>query len=761
MSSSPLPRRFLPEPVESSTRSSRRKDGVQGKSIVEGAAPSEIVPTTSTDTMSPQTKPRRFTPQPVEESTRSSHKKDVQHIEGTEDKIRSTSLMPQHTDDSTEAGQPTTRPPRRFAPEAVESTTRSSRKKFAPEPVETTTRSSKDTGTTESDNVEKPKRRFAPQLVETATGSSKNRNDSIDNTGNKPRRKFEPEPVETETRSRRRKQPEASIDYSAEDGPAEELTRTSSGGRKFEPELLETAKGTFRQEVVRSQSKPASIASPPTSPERESVDEVAPLEESRFSAAALIKKHHTQERKHSFMVTDLPTIDSDPSDEEDSDAPSLTNSRSSAESELRQNSKQAAGDSYTDYVLRLAAQNATEQELKDQAMAAYINERQHEPVAHYGFDEDDEDVPIRVGRMSTEKGADIRTFRRSSQDDLDWEMQNMRKHHAQLEEAKRQFKADTAGHSRFSAAALASRHHQEQTKETKQKRQKGDDEEAELAKMRTAASPPMLGESLVFPQTVSPKMTRCDTDHPPRPRTADSDDDDEDEDDGNQPMWSPSIKVDQEGIAGLWMGVCHNDGTVDSRPQTPLRSGIQTPADELSNPFDSHTPRGGHRTPRRKGPRPFSGHNLLPLTPQRSSDSSDAFTSSLDHKLQLEQQIESEFPDRVVTQIYNYLSLGYPTLAWAFDEELSKISKISIDELRKDDDNADAKGYVGVPEGTGTEEADVSGGKCRRWEALRFYVKEWARQSPLFMTEGEMTGKARTMFGSGGAAGARRGSWGH
>ena len=760
MSSSPLPRRFLPEPVESSTRSSRRKDGVHDKSIAEGAASSESVPAISPDPMASQTKPRRFTPQPVEESTRSSHKSDVQHVERTENNTRSTSLKPQHADDSTEPGQPTTQSPRRFAPEAVESTTRSSRKKFAPEPVETTTRSSKNKGTAESGNVEKPKRRFAPQLVETATGSSKNRKDSIDNTGNKPRRKFAPEPVETETRSRRRKQPEASIDYSAEDGPVGELERTSSGGRKFEPELLETAKGTFRQEVVKSQSKPASIASPPTSPERESVDEVAPLEESRFSAAALIKKHHIQGRKHSFMVTALPTIDSDPSDEEDSVPLSLANSRSSSESELQQDAKHAAGDSYADYVLRLAAQNATEQELKDQAMAAYINERQHEPVAHFGFDEDDEDVPVRMGRMSTEKGADIQTFRRSSQDDLDWEMQNMRKHHAQLEEARRRFKADTAGHSRFSAAALASRHHQEQTKETKQKKQKGGDEDAELTKMRAAASPPMLGEDLVFPQTISPKMTRCDIDHPPRPRTADSDDDDEDEDDGIQPMWSPSVKVNQEGISGLWMGVCHNDGTVNSRPQTPIRSGIQTPADEINNPFDSHTPRGGQRTPHRKGPRPFSTLNLAPLTPPRSSDSSDAFTTSLDRRLQLEQQIESEFPDRVVTQIYNYLSLGYPTLAWAFDEELSKISKISVGELRRDDDNANAKGYVGVPEGTGTEEADVSGGKCRRWEALRFYIKEWARQSPLFMTESEMKGKARTMFGSSGAAGARRGSWG-
>jgi hypothetical protein len=136
----------------------------------------------------------------------------------------------------------------------------------------------------------------------------------------------------------------------------------------------------------------------------------------------------------------------------------------------------------------------------------------------------------------------------------------------------------------------------------------------------------------------------------------------------------------------------------------------------------------------------------------------DDFTSAIDKKLTLERQIEEEFPDRVVTQIYNYLSLGYPSLAWAFDEELAKISRISVEELRKDDMQMDAKGYVGVPEGNGTEESDVNGGKCRRWEALRLYVREWARQSPGFAEGGKKGARAEAW---GGGATVRRGSWGN
>lgn len=700
--------------------------------------------------MAPQSEPRRFLPQPVEESTRSSHKKKPVELEQTniED------AAPPHSDDPTLPGVSTTRPlpsdARRFAPAPVETTSRSSRRKFAPEPVETSSRSSKD-----KTEDTRPRRRCAPEPVESSARSSKAKEKK--DTSVSQRTSFAPEPIETQSIRRRRKAPqtEDKYDYAAEDGPPASSTqdsdspsRTSSGGRKFSPELIETAKGKYRHQVVKSAVK----QKPPSPPPKEETDEVAPIEESKFSAAALAKQHHKEERKNTLMVPELPTIESDSGD--DSEAPSLTNSRSSAESEQRQNSRRAVGDSYTDYVLRLAAQH-TDKEMQDQAMAAYINERPHEPVAHFAFDDED-DGPIRVGKLSTQKGVDIRTFRRSSQDDLDWEMQNMRRHHAQLEAVRKDFKHDTAGQSRFSAAALATRHHLEAQKQQKTKKQKPGEDESDFAKMKAAASPPMLGGDLVFPYTISPKMTRCDTDHAPRPRSNDSDDEEEE---GDQNLWSTRVKVQKDASAGLWGGMCQRgeSDAVSSRPVTPPRSGIQTPAVERANPFEPSTPGRGQRTPGRR-----AKMNLLALTSTTSTmtNGEDLFTSTVDKKLMLERQIEQEFPDRVVTQIYNYLSLGYPSLAWAFDEELAKISRIPVEDLRKDDGQMDAKGYVGVPEGSGCEEVDVVGGNCRRWEALRLYVREWARQSPGFMSEGERL-KGGRMEAWGGGAAVRKGSWGH
>jgi hypothetical protein len=744
-----------------------------------------------TQDMPVQAKPRRFLPQPVEESSRTSRsrKHKVEEVDvgqmNLEDSVPAPSEDQKQSHDSR---------PRRFAPAPVETSTRSSKRRFAPEPVETSSRSSKD-------KVEdtKPRRRFAPQPVETSARSSKDKETQQD-PSTKPRRRFAPEPIQTESFSRRRKPKPAESQedaWAAEDGPAPSPPRdgeassrsSSSGSRKFSPELIETAKGAFRQSHSPTKQKPSDPPLP--SPEQEANDTLPPLQESRFSAAALAKREHENKRRGSLMVPDLPTIESDRESGDDSEAPSLTNSRSSAESEQQlqpTKPRRAMGDSYTDYVLRLAAQTSSsdEREMQEQAMAAYINERPHEPVAHFAFD-DEEDTTIRVGHLSADKGVDLKTFRRSSQDDLDWEMQNMRRHHAQLEQAKRDFKHDTAGTSRFSAAALGMRHHLEQNKQRQiQDRLKAEKkkEEDELAKMRQAASPPMLGADIVFPFTVSPKMTRCDVDHAPRPRTADSDDESDEE--GDQHMWNRSVKVKvkkDSGGQGLWGGFCVLEEK--SQPTTPMRSGIQTPVGERGNPFDG----AGRKTPGQRTP---GRRKLLALTTTAAAGSQgvaggeDAFTSQIDRKLKLERQIDEEFPDAVITQIYNYLSLGYPSLAWAFDAELSKISGISVEELRRDDGNGDAKGFIGVEkmdvgrlgEDGNDDEVEVEKkwngdkkvlkadevGKCRRWEALRVYVREWARQSPGFAEEGSRYGVGRGKTGGtgwGGGVGVRRGSWGN
>ena len=101
----------------------------------------------------------------------------------------------------------------------------------------------------------------------------------------------------------------------------------------------------------------------------------------------------------------------------------------------------------------------------------------------------------------------------------------------------------------------------------------------------------------------------------------------------------------------------------------------------------------------------------------------DKTDNTLRRALSLEQARNATF----VTQVYTYLSLGYPSLARKFDEELSKITRVSVEDLRKDDGRVNTKGYVGAPEGTGTDVRGVLEGstKCERWGGLRGSVREW------------------------------------
>jgi len=261
-----------------------------------------------------------------------------------------------------------------------------------------------------------------------------------------------------------------------------------------------------------------------------------------------------------------------------------------------------------------------------------------------------------------------------------------------------------------------------------------------LTEMRNAASPPILGDDLVFPRSVSPKHTRLTPDQVPVPRK--TGDVQEEVVEGEPKLWCGNIGVSNQAGDGLWMGMCQKGDEEVHSPRTPMRSGIVTPAVEMRDPMGSSTP-GKSKAHGRFG----HGMGFLPLSPPASSN--DSFAESLGRKLHAEQEIEREFHSGVITQVYNYLSLGYPSLAHRFDEELSKISRIPIEELRRDDDLADAKGYVGAPEGQGLDIDGACEGKCARWTALRLYIHEWARQTPA------MANKEREDWG----VRARRGSW--
>jgi hypothetical protein len=724
MSTSPSIRRFLPEPVETSTRSSAKRSAPEGQEPQplwqESNSPIDVAKPPADQTEATP-KGRRFSPQPIEESTRTSRKFKPEPIETTarsrhrqepqESPVNqgsdSTSTT---TEDSTAKTDPT--PARKFAPQPVETTTRSSRR-FAPEPVETTQRS-----------------RRAP--------SDEEKKD----TAARAKKKWLPEPVETTTVKRRGKRPIIKEEVEEEDDAESERppnlqssSQNASGSKKYSPELLETARGSYKrgQPTEPLTSTPPHLVTGPTQAASHCHSTSDP-QESKFSAAALAKRQH-QDRPRSYIAPHLSIVESD-SSEEDSELPSLsaTPSASSDDTLDRLPSRvPQQNDKHPD--VRKLSVGSQEKLLREQAMAAYINEKPHEPVDHYAIDLEDEGSPVRPGTLSGNNGIDARTFRRDSAVDLDWHLGEMRKHHSQLEALKKNLKDNTAGASRFSAAALASR------KARGVKKQDGAHQQGiGLAEMRNAASPPMLGDDLVFPMSVSPKHTRLTPDQVPVPRK--TGDVQEEVVVGETQLWCANTGVSNQAGEGLWMGMCQKGDEENRSPPTPLRSGIQTPALEMEDPM-------GARTPGKSKPHGRFGHGLgyLPLTPPRSTQ--DVFTESLDKKLTAEQEIEREFHSGVITQVYNYLSLGYPSLAHRFDAELSKISRIPIEELRRDDDLADAKGYVGAPEGQGLDIDGACEGKCARWTALKFYVHEWARQTPA------MANKEREDWG----VRARRGSW--
>jgi hypothetical protein len=144
----------------------------------------------------------------------------------------------------------------------------------------------------------------------------------------------------------------------------------------------------------------------------------------------------------------------------------------------------------------------------------------------------------------------------------------------------------------------------------------------------------------------------------------------------------------------------------------------------------------------------------LPPSPPPSNSGMASLDEKLEFELEKEKNIELEFDNAFVTQVYNYLSLGYPSMARKYDAELSKISHIPIVDLRRDDELPSARGYIRLGEDDEHGGTNVEGIKevdCWRWKALRLYIREWARQQPF------MNKKENIMGGFG--VTIRKGSW--
>lgn len=269
-------------------------------------------------------------------------------------------------------------------------------------------------------------------------------------------------------------------------------------------------------------------------------------------------------------------------------------------------------------------------------------------------------------------------------------------------------------------------------------------------------SPPMLGSDLVFRRCPSPKHTKLEPDH----------------------LWdlekgttAEEPNRDKTGQEGLWRGYCYSADKTQQlagfeRPQmiqTPQP--LLTPGDPFARAFsmsevnaaldDSAEPTS------RVQLHTHSAYSTIFLEQKRRHEKKGIhMLQGLDERLakekaaaELDERIQAEFDDHFVTQVYNYLSLGYPAMARAYDEELSKISKMPVEELEKDDDiimdslwginsnetdsdsdkpeptkKVKATGHIMLDseEHDGVREED----RCPRWKALKKYIYEWARQHP-------------------------------
>ncbi|KAF2742624.1 hypothetical protein M011DRAFT_263311 [Sporormia fimetaria CBS 119925] len=268
-----------------------------------------------------------------------------------------------------------------------------------------------------------------------------------------------------------------------------------------------------------------------------------------------------------------------------------------------------------------------------------------------------------------------------------------------------------------------------------------------LDPMRRCARPPMLGADLRFRRCPSPEPARFDcTQGTDAVRIAnDYLSEQSVQAAKGESLWcgrvSRNVTLDRPSLysnlnsaapsrsaspGGLWAGSCSRSGRTPPRGPT----GLLTPRLETNTP---------------PSPAPTPLRNVMPPTPPASQPD----FACIDEKLATEAALEEDFGDSFVTQVYNYLSLGYPSIARMFDNELSKISKIPVSELRQDDDLPTTRGYIRLGQDACPQDADIKEETCMRWRALRIYVKTWARQHPSMASEAP----------PGSLTAARRGSW--
>ena len=466
--------------------------------------------------------------------------------------------------------------------------------------------------------------------------------------------------------------------------------------RRFAPQVIETGKRSFRRggaeqvphpqfDSLKYQGKYSnqfakSANKPPLAGGSESVPE------SRFSYSSLLQRQQT--RRHSFRVPDLPTIPSnldEGEEESEGELPVLSSPSESPGDSVKlshgnSHHRESCDESYSGYLYSLASHSA-EKQLKEQTLAAFPNEQVYQPVDHFAFDKEEGESSWHEEFIISSENIGHTRHRRASSADLSWALENMRIH---KEEAEMRHRAMLGTNGLQDSSASPASHRAFHNDEHIQ-------DKGLVGEGKGIASPPMLGDDLIFPQSVSPQGTLCAGDHLIFHQ---GNQDESCEDCG---LWCTGPQpYKNRGGGGLWMGTCQNANENIPKTQQGLLPGVPiskvAPGANMNIITDS--------TNRRREPEGMD----------RRSGQADS---------------PSEFHDGFVTQIYNYLSLGYPCIARYYDYELSKISGIAVEELRQDDLHTDAKGYAGVTRGYSCDRDSAE--KCTRWAALRLYIHEFAR----------------------------------
>ncbi|KAI1186935.1 hypothetical protein F5B17DRAFT_440692 [Nemania serpens] len=762
------------------------------------------------------------------------------------------------------------KPRRRFVPQLIEETTRSSssnpktNSKASPSPspdigtdnprttpnaaqaTRDVSAQTKDSDTSATQMPTKPIRRFAPVPIETTFDSYRVANKNPHGPAPEPT----PDPSPTTSHSSPAFEPTAAPIAHATIGEREQEKRPR---RRFAPQLIETTRRTWRAGQQGPATKPIDKTdiTPGTNhiyvpkPKRkqgapgpsrgsaglaqassESEDEALPnFLSRRLQRSMKIHPNSRGSTRNNSYHPELDTIlssESGNSSEDDASAaapvvnsavPALSDSRSdhgdtwSTRSYELRDRRESCDEEISGYLLGIAAREAHRQREFEQALSAFPNGIPPQGVEHF-FVRDNSEDDLQIGDDEPPLRHGPSQLLRRTSTDPGWAVEEMRAHAEKLARMRAETQMSLDDNSDHSGMASPPEDPLWTTRARRESRDsaiggsmgpvlptqspmlfarspprhekhfsalpstglraspfgmpfafhasKPDD--GELGRMRKAASPPMLGSDLTFRSCRSPQYTRMEPNQP-----------------YSQFDRLEKNQRDTSGATGLWRGYCSAKTSRLDAPALQPPDLLHTPGALCSttDPFDSAfgTSMDGSGM---QSPSWAASSKQMSLHKQALSGLGERLEKEMARKERQEAML-AEFDDVFVTQVYNYLSLGYPSTARAFDDELCKISGICVEELRKDDNVDVGKGFMlqmeispGGESGENVETSDSSSVKSSgegaqgdekrshhktpRWRALKLYVREWARQHPSLDSDDDLGPPAWGVR-------ARRGSW--